>query len=142
MIHRRPADTYATQGRSTLPLAYWGGVMQRVLRLSVLAVLAGTILLVVPDSGGAALQPNDSILFFAPSIGAVTGTITNGTFTQLHNPDVGTGWTAGAVSRDTLVLFNAKRHLMQLGTLTAGTFTPTTSRRNRRCGLQQVDGVM
>lgn len=102
--------------------------MQRVLRLTVPAVLAGAILLVVPGSGGAALQPNDSVLFYQPSVGAVTGTIHNGAFTQNGGAfDIGTGWSAGAATRDTLVLLNAKGHMMQLGTLTAGTFTPTTT---------------
>ena len=114
--------------RCTLRSAIGGSIMQRVLRLSVLAALAGAFLLVVPGSGGAALQPNDSVLFYQPSVGAVTGTNHNGTVTQNGSAfDIGTGWTAGAVSRDTLVLLNAKGHMVQLGTLTAGTYTPTTT---------------
>jgi hypothetical protein len=91
-------------------------------------VLAAGFAVVAPGIGGAALQPNDSVLFYRPSVGAVTGTIHNGTFVQNGTAfDIGTGWTAGAVSRDTLVLLNAKGHLLQLGTLTAGNYTPTTT---------------
>jgi hypothetical protein len=102
--------------------------MQRVLRLSVLAVLAGAILLAVPGSGGAALQPNDSVFFFKPGLG-VTGTIHNGVFTQ--NPTAITvnmsGWTAATASRDTLLLLNGSTRQLQLGTFVAGTYTPVTS---------------
>ena len=113
--------------------------MQQLLRSSGLALLAGAFLLAVPGSGAAALQPNDSVFFYQPSIGAVTGTIHNGTFTQNGNAfDVDSGWTAGAVSRDTLVLLNAKSHLLQLGTLTAGTFTKTTTEGIRGANFSKI----
>ena len=101
--------------------------MHRILRISTTAVLAGAIVLVVPTPGNAALSPNDSVFFYQPSVGVVTGTIHNGTYTQVDNPfSVGTGWTAAALTRDTLVLLNAPAQELGLATLTAGNYAATT----------------
>jgi hypothetical protein len=98
--------------------------MQRILQMTVTSLLAGAIVLIVPSAGGAALPPNNSVFFWQPSIGAVTGTIIDGTYVQVQNAfDIGTGWTGAALSRDTLVLLNPTAQELGLATLTAGTYT-------------------
>lgn len=97
--------------------------MQRVLRLTGAAALAATIVLVAPRTGDAALQPNDSVFLYANSLGGSTGTIHNGTYTQVRDFfEVGNGFTASAMSRDTLLLLNTSSGQLRLATLTAGNF--------------------
>jgi hypothetical protein len=101
--------------------------MQRILRLSVTAVLAGAIVLIVPSAGGAALPPNDSVFFYKAGSAAMTGTIINGTYTVVNSSlDVGTGWTAATMGRDTLVLLNSSNGHLRFATLTAGNYTFVT----------------
>jgi hypothetical protein len=100
--------------------------MQRVVRLTITALMSGAVVLIVPGTGSAAGQPNDSVFFYKSGT-AMTGTIHNGTFTPVAaSVDVGAGWTAATLGRDTLVLLNTSNGHMRFGTLTAGNYTFVT----------------
>ena len=98
------------------------------LRLPVL-LTAALVASLVPFGGGpaanAALQPNTSIFFWMPGIG-VTGTVHNGTFNQDDTVTTNmSGWTAGAVTRDTLLLYNRSNGNGAIATFTGGHLSPS-----------------
>jgi hypothetical protein len=97
------------------------------LRVAVLlaAVVAATLgPLVGGPAASAALAPNTSIFFWMPGLG-VTGTVHNGIFSQ--NALITTnmaGWTEGAVTRDTLLLYNKANGNAAIATYTGGVLSP------------------
>jgi hypothetical protein len=104
--------------------------MSRLLRLRLPTAVAVLLAAVVGSTAGApaataALPPNTSIFFWAPGAG-VTGTVHNGIFNQ--NDTVTTnmsGWTAGAVTRDTLLLYNKSNGNGAIATFTGGHLSPS-----------------
>ena len=89
-----------------------------LLAMVAIAALTGSLLVGTP-SANAALPPNTSIFFYAPSLGAATGTLHNGVFTQTGNPSV-PAFTAAALTRDTLLLYNENTGQAAIATLKAG----------------------
>jgi len=81
-------------------------------------------------ANAATLTPNYSILIYKPGL-AVTGTLKNGIFTQRHS-FTANGWTAAAVSRDTLLLYNANTGKLKTGLFRGGTFTSKDVRTIRK----------
>ena len=86
---------------------------------SIIAMTGALLTFTTAPSGAAGPPPNTSIFFYAASMGGVTGTLHNGQFTQTANVSV-PGFTAAALTRDTLLLYNENTGLAAIATLKAG----------------------
>jgi len=102
--------------------------MLRLLTPVLLALLA-LVAAPGPQVEAAVQPPNKSIVVYRP--GTVTfGTLSNGVFTA-KSQRTGTAWrewTNIAVSRDTVLFYNASNGRVRTGLLKAGVFTPVATR--------------
>jgi hypothetical protein len=91
--------------------------------VATIVVTAGLVAGTAVPSRAAGPPPNTSIFFYAASLGGVTGTLSHGQFKQTANVSV-PGFTAAALTRDTLLLYDENTGQAAIATLKAGHLSP------------------
>jgi len=102
------------------------------------ALVFGAVASGVTSPASASL-PNNSLLFYRQTgtPNARFATLRNGTYTAKSTSTLLRGWTTGAVSRDTMILYNKNTGKAVTGTFKAGVWTPKNHYTLRK-GYDQI----